>query len=133
MRAFIVPPFGAKEVQIGGAKHKIYFDRVEEQLILPALNAIGVQGGTTTEIVEQGNIREDMFRLLVTAELVIADVSIHNANVFYELGVRHGLRAQDTFLLRANRDSTRSTWRPTVISCTTRKTRPEPSRCSRER
>ena len=63
-----------------------------------------MQGGTTTEIVEQGNIREDMFRLLVTAELVIADVSIHNANVFYELGIRHGLRAQDTFLLRANVD-----------------------------
>ena len=104
MRAFIVRPFGAKDVQIGGARHKIDFDRVEEQLILPALNAIGIQGGTTTEIVEQGNIREDMFRMLVTAELVLADVSIHNANVFYELGIRHGLRAQDTFLLRANLD-----------------------------
>jgi hypothetical protein len=42
-----------------------------------------------------------MFRLLVTADLVIADVSIHNPNAFYELGIRHGLRHQHTFLLRA--------------------------------
>ena len=42
-----------------------------------------------------------MFRLLVTADLVIADVSIYNANVFYELGIRHGLRHQHTFLMRA--------------------------------
>ena len=104
MRAFIVRPFGIKEAQLGGSKQKIDFDRVEEVLILPALNSLGIEGGTTTEIVEQGNIREDMFRLLVTAELVIADVSIHNANVFYELGIRHGLRDQDTFLLRANID-----------------------------
>ena len=105
MRAFIVRPFGIKEAQIGGSTHNIDFDRVEDELILPSLNALGIEGGTTTEIVEQGNIREDMFRLLVTAELVIADVSIHNANVFYELGIRHGLRAQDTFLLRADIDT----------------------------
>jgi hypothetical protein len=36
---------------------------------------------------------------------VIADVSIHNANVFYELGIRHGLRPNATFLLRANIDT----------------------------
>jgi hypothetical protein len=41
-----------------------------------------------------------MFRLLVTADLVIADVSLHNPNVFYELGIRHGLQQRHTFLLR---------------------------------
>jgi hypothetical protein len=29
-----------------------------------------------------------MFRLLVCADLVIADIPVHNANVFYELGIR---------------------------------------------
>ena len=42
-----------------------------------------------------------MFRLLVLSDLVIADVSIHNANVFYELGIRHGLRDRHTLLMRA--------------------------------
>jgi len=49
-----------------------------------------------------GNIREDMFQLLLTADLVIADVSIDNANVFYELGIRQALRDKRTVLLRCN-------------------------------
>jgi hypothetical protein len=104
MRAFIIRPFGTKSVMLGGAEDSIDFDRVEDVLILPALTAADIEGGTTTEIVEQGNIREDMFRLLVTSDIVVADVSIHNANVFYELGIRHGLRENTTFLLRANID-----------------------------
>jgi hypothetical protein len=96
MRAFIVRPFN---VQSG-----IDFEAVERLLIGPALGALGIDGRTTQEIVAQGNIRTDMFRLLVTADIVVADLSIHNANVFYELGIRHGLRANATFLLRANID-----------------------------
>ncbi len=95
-RAFIIRPFGVKA--------GVNFDAVDEKLIQPALAQIGVTGDTTTEIVEQGNIREDVFRLLVCADLVIADISIHNANVFYELGIRHGMRPNATFLLRANID-----------------------------
>lgn len=95
-RAFIVRPFGKKE--------NIDFDEVERLLIQPALQAAGILGQTTMEIAEAGNIREDMFRILVTADIVIADLSIHNANVFYELGIRHGLRPNATFLLRADID-----------------------------
>ena len=99
MRAFIVRPFGTRE--------NVDFDRVERDLIAQALEqlrtrcGIDIDGGTTGEFIRQGNIREDMFRLLVTADLVIADVSIHNPNVFYELGIRHGLQERHTFLLRA--------------------------------
>jgi hypothetical protein len=96
-RVFIVRPFGTQE--------GIDFDAVEARLIQPAIRGVAserLEGGTTMPIVEQGNIREDMFRELVAADLVIADLSIHNANVFYELGIRHGLRPNATFLLRAN-------------------------------
>jgi hypothetical protein len=92
-RAFIVRPFGTQD--------GIDFDRVERDLIAPALKLAGIEGRTTLEITRQGNIREDMFRLLVLSDLVIADVSIHNANVFYELGIRHGLRDRHTLLMRA--------------------------------
>src|SRR5262245_26097876 len=93
MRAFIVRPFGKKE--------GIDFDEVERELIDPALKKLGIQGRTTAEITRQGNIREDMFRLLVLSDIVIADISIYNANVFYELGIRHGLQERHTLLIRA--------------------------------
>ena len=96
MRAFIVRPFGVK--------NEIDFDAVEEKLIAPALDKLGVTGRTTGEIIGQGNIKTDMFQLLLTADLVVADLSIHNANVFYELGIRHALRDRHTFLLRCNVD-----------------------------
>jgi hypothetical protein len=38
------------------------------------------------------------------ADLVVADISIHNANVFYELGIRHALRDRATVLIRARID-----------------------------
>ncbi len=98
-RLFIVRPFGVQE--------GIDFGAVEKKLIEPAVGkvkAATLAGGTTIPFVEQGNIREDMFRELVTADLVIADLSIHNANVFYELGIRHGVRPNATFLLRAKSD-----------------------------
>jgi hypothetical protein len=102
VRAFIVRPFGTKEDREG---RSIDFDRVERELIGPALTWHGIAGRTTGEIAAAGNIREDMFRLLIAADLVIADVSIHNANVFYELGIRHALRPARTLLIRCRADA----------------------------
>ena len=96
MRAFIIRPFGTK--------NDIDFDKVDELLIAPALKAVGAEGGTTIDIVKSGNIRVDMFRLLLTADVVVADLSVHNANVFYELGIRHALRDHGTFMLRCDAD-----------------------------
>ncbi len=96
MHVFIVRPFGTK--------NNINFDRVETELIRPAMRAAGLTGGTTGEFVQQGNIRTDMFEQLLIADIVIADISIHNANVFYELGLRHALRDKRTFLLKSVSD-----------------------------
>jgi hypothetical protein len=96
MRAFVVRPFGEQS--------DIDFDRVHRELIKPALDALKIEGDTTQEIAQAGNIRRDMFRLLAVADLVIADLSIHNANVFYELGIRHAVRDRRTFLIRAGVD-----------------------------
>jgi hypothetical protein len=102
MRAFIIRPFGQKQDRQGAT---IDFDAVESTLIDPALERFDIAGRTTLDIAKAGNIREDMFRLLVTADLVIADISIHNANVFYELGIRHALRDRRTFMIRCNADA----------------------------
>jgi hypothetical protein len=99
MNVFIVRPFGTK--------NGIDFDRVEKELIRPAMGQAGLTGGTTGEFIQQGNIRTDMFEQLLIADLVIADISIHNANVFYELGIRHAFRDKRTFLLKAKGDKSK--------------------------
>lgn len=93
MKAFIVRPFGTK--------NEINFEEVQKYLIAPALAALDIEGGTTVPFMQAGNIRADMFQQLLVADIVIADISIHNANVFYELGIRHALQPKRTFLLRA--------------------------------
>ncbi len=92
MRAFVIRGFDKKK--------GIDFERVHQELIAPALAEAGIDGGDTTKIIVQaGSIHKDMFRELVMADVVVADVSVHNANVFYELGIRHAVRPRSTVLI----------------------------------
>jgi hypothetical protein len=101
---FIVRPFGKKSVLIKkdgkDISVEVNFDEIDSSLIQKALERNGLVGQTTAEIAQAGNIRLDMFQMLIAYDLVIADISIDNANVFYELGIRHGLRPNGTILIR---------------------------------
>jgi hypothetical protein len=44
-----------------------------------------------------------MFQELLIADLVVADLTIDNPNVWYELGVRHALRARGVVLIQGQR------------------------------
>lgn len=104
-RAFIIRGFGKKKDREG---QEFDFDRVEAELIRPAMDRCGLVGGTTATEEDSGNIREDMFALILEADVVICDITVHNANVFYELGIRHALRKKHTVLIRgeASKDVT---------------------------
>ncbi len=114
LNAFVIRPFGTKDVALPGENRVIEgqpvrvsrltsvdFDAIDRELITPALAQLGIAAKTTEAVVEAGNIREDMFHLLMTADLVVADVTVHNPNVFYELGIRHAFRDKFTFLIRS--------------------------------
>jgi hypothetical protein len=96
-RAFVIRPFSKKKDTSG---KELDVERVHHELIDPALKATTLSGSTTGEIVEAGNIRADMFSLIFEADLMICDITIHNANVFYELGSRHALRKKRTILIK---------------------------------
>ena len=96
-RAFIIRPFGQKKDALG---KEVDFERIHRELIGPAIEAVGLSGGTTGKIIDAGNIREDMFGLIIEADLVVCDITVHNANVFYELGIRHALRKKGTVLIK---------------------------------
>lgn len=89
-RVFVVMPFGLKEVQ-HQPPLEADFDALYDQLIGPALEQAGCEPFRADRENAAGDIRTDMFFELVTADAVLADISILNANVFYELGVRHGV------------------------------------------
>ena len=46
-----------------------------------------------------GIFQKPMFERLVVCEFAVADLSYGNANVYYELGIRHGLRPYSTVLV----------------------------------
>lgn len=96
-RAFVIRPFGKKKDSAG---KEFDFEAAHATLIGPALVEAGLAGSTTGEIIDAGNIREDMFSLILEADLVICDITILNANVFYELGIRHALRRKCTLLIK---------------------------------
>jgi hypothetical protein len=96
-QAFIIRAFNTKKDSSG---KEVDFERIHRELIAPAIEAAGLGGGTTGKIIDAGNIREDMFGLILEADLVVCDITVHNANVFYELGIRHALRKKGTVLIK---------------------------------
>ncbi|SER52187.1 hypothetical protein SAMN04244573_03782 [Azotobacter beijerinckii] len=99
MGCFVIRGFGVKQDSQG---RRIDFDKVHNDLIAPALKECELSGGTTGEVVDAGSIHKDMFELILKADIVLCDITVHNPNVFYELGVRHALRKKHTVLIKAN-------------------------------
>ena len=98
--AFVVMPFGKKK----GADGSIYdFNAIYSELIKPTLESAGFESFRADEETASGDILTDMFQELLLADLVMADMSIDNANVFYELGIRHALRKRGVVHVQAGR------------------------------
>jgi hypothetical protein len=94
--AFVAMPFGSKPGRDG---KPIDFNRVFAELIVPALEDAGLRVFRADQEIRAGDIRTDMFQELLLADLVLADLTIDNPNVWYELGVRHALRARGVILV----------------------------------
>ena len=101
--AFVAMPFGVKKDSQGT---EIDFNRVYTELIKPALEAAGLDVFRADEEGRAGDIRTDMFQELLIADLVVADLTLDNPNVWYELGVRHALRARGVVLICGGRATT---------------------------
>lgn len=97
---FVLMPFGRKPDAAG---QTIDFDAVYEELVRPAVVAAGLEPIRADEERYGGVIHKAMFERLVLCEYAVADLTTANANVFYELGVRHAVRPYSTVLVCSER------------------------------
>ncbi|QFI38144.1 hypothetical protein FR932_09955 [Moritella marina ATCC 15381] len=65
---------------------------VYEFLIKGALTEAGYQVKRADDIKSQSNILEDIVKGIIESDLIIADLTDSNANVYYELGIAHALQ-----------------------------------------
>lgn len=95
---FVLMPFGQKPTNAGAL---IDFDAVYQGLIKPAIEAAKLEPLRADEELAGGIIHKPMFERLILCEYAVCDLTTANANVFYELGLRHAVRPHSTILLYA--------------------------------
>ncbi len=86
---FVLMPFGTKT---DGVKKEIDFDKVYKSFIKPAIIKAGLEPIRADEEKSGGFIHKPMYERLMFCDFAVADLSFANANVFYELGIRHALK-----------------------------------------
>lgn len=99
---FMVMPFRRRKVEgaAAGAPTELDCDALWDRAIRPAIETLGylpIRADADTGAL----IVKDMLERLAFADLVLADVSLPNGNVYYELGLRHVARATGAVLLAA--------------------------------
>jgi hypothetical protein len=84
---FVIAPIGAE-----GSEERERSDQVLQHIICPACEECGYQATRADRISEPGLITSQVIQRLIDDELVVADLTDHNANVFYELAIRHAVK-----------------------------------------
>ena len=95
---FVLMPFGRKPDAAG---RTVDFDSVYQELIAPAIAQADMEPLRADEEMTGGIIHKPMFERLILCDYAVADLTTANANVFYELGLRHAVRKWSTVLIFA--------------------------------
>jgi hypothetical protein len=84
---FVISPIGEDK-----SETRKRADQVLKHLVRPAVESCGYKATRADEIDKPGLITSQVIQAVVNDDLVIADLSETNPNVFYELAVRHVIR-----------------------------------------
>jgi tetratricopeptide (TPR) repeat protein len=97
---FVDMPFGQKPDLKSGVV--VNFDQIYNEAIKPAIESCGLEALRGDEERTGGIIHGAMFARLLLSEFVVADLTLANPNVFYELGIRHAAKPFTTVPIFAN-------------------------------
>lgn len=95
---FVLMPFGTKPFPDGTGR-TYDFDKVYRVVIQRAVREAGMVPVRADERIGPALIHSEMFRDLRDRAVVLADLSLDNPNVFYELGIRHVMSSNGTVLI----------------------------------
>lgn len=101
--AFMVMPFRKRAVPNApeGAPKEVDFDALWDRAFRPALEQLGYLAVRAD--MESGSvIIKDMLERLAFADLVLADLTLPNGNVYYEIGIRHVAKRTNCVLISAD-------------------------------
>lgn len=93
---FYVTPIGEPE-----SIERKHSDLFLGNIVEPALATFGLKVVRADAIDKPGMITRQVMEYLVRSRLVIADLSFHNPNVFYEICLRHAVRLPIVQIIRA--------------------------------
>lgn len=92
---FYITPIGGAESD--ARKHANLF---LESIVEPAIRTVGLTVVRADQIDKPGVITRQIIEYILRARLVVADLSFSNANVFYELALRHAARLPVVQIIR---------------------------------
>ena len=93
-------PFGQKSDLKNGVV--VDFDQIYNETIKPTIEQCGLEARRGDAERTGGIIHNAMVARLLLSEFVVADPTLTNANVFYELGIRHAAKPFTTVPILAN-------------------------------
>jgi hypothetical protein len=93
---YCISPIGADE-----SEERQHADTILGALVEPAMEELGLMVIRADQIDKPGLITSQVIEHIAKAGLVIADLSFHNPNVFYELALRHASGKPTVQLIRA--------------------------------
>lgn len=98
---FVIMQFGAADTPEFKTNRALY-----ESIIKPAVEeaGLGYSCKRSDDIMHPGSVIKDIVKALWDADVVIADLTGRNPNVFYELGVRHALKGRTILLTQSIED-----------------------------
>ena len=83
---FIISPVGSE-----GSDTRLFFDKVMRHIIEPVGVEYNYEVVRADQLPRPGTITTQIIECLKEDDLVVADLSDHNPNVFYELAIRHAV------------------------------------------
>ncbi|GMV31457.1 MAG: hypothetical protein AMXMBFR59_35820 [Rhodanobacteraceae bacterium] len=99
---FVVMPYGLRDTGLPEpAPPRVDFDALWEHALKPVIESAGYRAVRADQDYGALIIKE-MLERLYYSDLVVADISLANANAYYEVGVRHAARHSGCVLIAAD-------------------------------